>query len=152
MMGIKQIFLEDYEHAYNGFQKLVDFILTPFPIEKEAWGKNAHKVVHYPGLKEELYLWNEGNLNEKCTNIIREDQINIIFRPEGYNTHYSSKKSQYLQKEVLKLFAETENIHIILIARDKSQEKIIEKIFRKLNISYSIPKGIINWTCFDIEM
>ena len=144
MMGVPQIFLEDYEHSFNGLHRLVNFILTPFPIKKEAWGKNINKVVHYPGLKEELYLWNEKNLIQNNLEIIRDNKLNIIFRPEGYNTHYSSKKSQYLQEEFINLFAKNNNIHIILISRDKIQEKIIIETFKKLNISYSIPKGIIN--------
>lgn len=144
LMRIPQIFLEDYEHSFNGLHILVDTILTPFPIDKNAWGKNASKVVHYPGLKEDLYLWNEKNWKQQRLDIVKKDRINIVFRPEGYSTHYSSKKSLDLQNEFINLFAASDRIHIILIARDKVQEKEITNIFNEKGIYYSIPLGIIN--------
>ena len=144
LIGVPQIFLEDYEHSFNGFHILVNTILTPFPIDKNAWGKNAYKVIHYPGLKEELYLWNEKNWNQKKLDIVKKNKINIVFRPQGYSTHYSSKKSLDLQNEFINLFAASERIHIILIARDKVQENEIINIFNKKGIYYSIPSGIIN--------
>lgn len=143
IMGIKQVFLEDYEHSFNGFHRFVNIILTPFPIEKKAWGKNSTKVIHYPGLKEELYLWNGQNWYNNGI-LIEKEKINIIFRPEGYNTHYSNHKSQFLQKEIMNLFFRTGNLHIILIARDKIQEKEIVRIFKNEDISYSVPSGTIN--------
>lgn len=144
LMGIPQIFLDDYEHAFNGFHIFAQTILTPFPIGKEAWGRNAKKVVHYPGLKEQLYLWNEKNWNTEKINYVKEKKINVIFRPEGYTTHYSSKKSQFLQDAVIDLFSKNKNLHIILISRDKFQEKNLIELFDRKNIDYSIPIGVVN--------
>lgn len=143
-LDIPVIFLDDYEYTFNGFHYLVKDLLTPSVIPAKVWGKNAKKVIHYPGLKEELYLWNEKNWKTENISLIKNDKINFIFRPEGYNTHYSSKQSQVLQTGIIEQFKRNENIHIILIARDKFQEELLADIFNKKNIDYSIPSGIVN--------
>lgn len=144
LLKVPQIFLEDYEHAYNGFHKIVDKILSPFPIRKEAWGKNLDKVVSYPGLKEELYLWQKENYFIDNLEVIDKGRINILFRPEGYNTHYASPKSKILQDNLIDFFSKQENINVILIARDKTQEKQIITDFNTKKISYRIPSGTLN--------
>lgn len=143
-LGIKTISLDDYEHSFKGFNFFVDNLLTPFPIEKKKWGLHSKKVIHYPGLKEELYLWNDKNYKENNIDFIDDKNINVLFRPEGRHTHYSSKKSQNLQKKLIELFANIENINIILIARDKEQENFIKREFEIKRIKYSIPEKILN--------
>lgn len=143
-LNIPLIYLDDYEFTFNGFHHFTQNLLTPFVIPKKVWGLNAKKVIHYPGLKEELYLWNEIKWKQAPLDLIDNNRLNLIFRPEGYNTHYCSPLSQILQSEIIELFAHNKDFHIILISRDKSQEKILSEIFEKNNVNYSIPSSVIN--------
>lgn len=143
-LKIPVISLDDYEYSSRSFNLFVDLLLTPFPIPKEAWGSFQKKVIHYPGLKEELYLWNRDNyLNSSIYNGF-ENKINIVFRPEGRFTHYSSIKSKIMQDSIIEHFVKVKDAHIILLARDKIQEKEIEKIFQEKKVLYSIPKNVLN--------
>lgn len=143
-LGIKKISLDDYEHSFKGFNFFVDNLLTPFPIQKEKWGLHSKKVVHYPGLKEELYLWNDKNYKEDNIDFVDDKKVNVLFRPEGRYTHYSSEKSQRLQSKLIELFALTPNLNIILIARDNEQQNFIKRKFENKGINYSIPQKILN--------
>lgn len=136
--------LDDYEYSARSFNHFVNSLLTPFPIPKEAWGKFHKKVIHYPGLKEELYLWNKDNYLNSSSHNGFEEKINIVFRPEGRFTHYSSIKSKMLQDSLIEHFANIKDAHIILLARDKIQEKEIEKFFQGKRVSYSIPQNVLN--------
>lgn len=144
LLKIPVISLDDYEYSSKGFNLFVNKLLTPFPIPKEEWGKFHKKVIHYPGLKEELYLWNKNNYLDSNSNQELADKINVVFRPEGRYTHYSSIKSKEIQDSLIKYFSKKKELHIILLARDKIQEKEIEKIFLKERIEYSIPRNILN--------
>lgn len=144
LLNIPLIFLDDYEFSFNGFHRFTQNLLTPFVIPKEVWGLNTKKVIHYPGLKEELYLWNTKRWKQEKIDLIDDNRLNVIFRPEGYNTHYSSPLSQILQSRIISLFTQNKDIHIILISRDKLQEKILVELFEKNNVVYSIPSFVIN--------
>lgn len=144
LLGLKVISLDDFENSFQGFNYFVDYLLTPFPIEKNKWGKHSKKVQHYPGLKEELYLWNEDNFNCNDFNFLNDSHINVLFRPEGRYTHYSSEKSLLVQNKLLDIFSITPGIKIILIARDKEQENNLIREFSKRKIDYIIPEKILN--------
>ena len=143
-LGIKQISLDDYEYSFSGFNRYVNYLLTPFPVQKEDWGKYKNKVINYPGLKEELYLCNKENY---CSNDIYLDntKINIIFRPESTTAHYSNKESNELQEIVINKFEEQQSkIFVILFPRDDNQKnEICEKFFSR-GINYYLPEKSIN--------
>jgi uncharacterized protein len=143
-MGIPAVSLDDYEHSFRGFNCFVKNILTPFPIEKKSWGLFQNKVIHYPGLKEELYLWKAENTAEKDTSCLRDDSINIVFRPEGRFTHYSSEVTKVLQDEVVEIFSRNQSVHIILFSRDKDQENYLLDQCRRKNISVVAPVKAMN--------
>ena len=147
LLSIPVISLDDYEYSSKLFNLFVDKLLTPFPIPKEEWGIFNRKVINYPGLKEELYLWNDNNyLNElhQKSELILSDKINVIFRPEGYLAHYRSSKSKELQNLLIDYFTTIKNINIILLSRDKIQEKEIENRFKEKNIPYTKPFNVLN--------
>ena len=144
LMKIKTISLDDFENSFKGFNFFVDKILTPFPIKPESWGRFHKKVINYPGLKEELYLWNKENLNIEEFEFINKSDINIIFRPQSNSSHYANEKSVYLEKKILEKFKEGKKINVILFPRDNKQQKESEKYFVENNIKYHIPQGVIN--------
>lgn len=135
------ISLDDYEKSFKGFNLFIDFLLCPEQIPKTEWGIFSKKVIHYPGLKEELYLWNKENYSTNEYLPIEKSKINILFRPESPFSHYSNPMSKFLQDELIELFIKNKSkIHIILIARDKNQEKEISKLLRENNLSFIIPE------------
>ncbi len=146
LLKIPSISLDDYEYSAKVFNYFVDKLLTPYIIPKEEWGIFHKKVVHYPGLKEELYLWNKNNYLDTKANYFLEDKINVVFRPEGRFTHYRASKSKTIQDSLINFFSKVKGLHIILLARDRMQEKDIEKFFKTNGVVYSIPKNSTKWS------
>lgn len=144
LLKIPVISLDDYEYSSKTFNYFVNYILSPFPIPKDEWGIFKSKVIHYPGLKEELYLWNESNYKTNFNDILLKQKINVVFRPEGRFTHYSSQKSLLLQNGILNYFTKQNNIRIILIARDKIQEQEISNFLKNHNCDVIVPQNVLN--------
>ncbi|RLG01178.1 hypothetical protein DRN58_02300 [Thermococci archaeon] len=144
---IPMLIMDDYEYSNQFFVRFVDKLLVPFPISKEVWGKYSRKVVHYPGLKEEIYL---ANFNFKSEEIPKEilgkkEKVVIIFRPESRLAHYYSYQSSILQRMIIKKFAANKDrIFVVVFPREKEQEQELVKYFNELGIDFWIPHGIIN--------
>lgn len=85
LLGFPVICLEDYEYSNQSLVRFVDHLLVPFPIPKSSWGRNASRVVHLPGLKEELYLC--GFKPSLRLPELDDERVHILFRPEGRLTH-----------------------------------------------------------------
>lgn len=143
-LNIPVISLDDYEYSFKAFNYFVNEILTPFPIPKSEWGFFSNKIIQYPGLKEELYLWNKSNYN--CSLNLRNDyrEIIIIFRAEANNAHYYDPKSTELRKKILEFLTNFKNIHLFLFARDKKQENEIVNFLIQNKVNFTIPHTILN--------
>ncbi len=143
-MRIPAISLDDYEHSFRGFNRYVTNILSPQAIEKEAWGVYSDKVVQYPGLKEELYLWNQTNIGNEKLDCIKPDAVNIVFRPGCVSSHYQTDHSFQLEKKIMHFISQSGNAHVILMARDSAQAVEFHNELKKRNISHAIPGKILN--------
>ncbi|MBD3183153.1 DUF354 domain-containing protein [Candidatus Poribacteria bacterium] len=148
-MKMPVISMDDYEHSYQGFTHFADYILVPFPINPEIWGKQANKVIHYPGLKEELYLQDftpdKYYLHKEVgENLINNNDILVLLRPSGRWSHYRSEKSVEVQRSIMELMAQNENVFMILIPRDKEQKQEMAEFCQERNIRYYIPKNVLN--------
>jgi predicted glycosyltransferase len=144
LLGIPAVSLDDYEYSSRIFNLFVQKILTPYAIAKEGWGFFSGKVQHYPSLKEELYLWNGGNLQSDCSAYLQRDKVNILFRPASRFSHYSTELSENLQREIIERITLQHNSHVILFPRDPEQGKKIEECFQGSNVSITIPPQIFN--------
>jgi len=143
-LRIPVVSLDDFEYSFKGFNYFVNELMTPNVIPAEQWGLFKNKVTHYPGFKEELYLWNNINYLNEAISLLQKDKINIVFRPESRFSHYRSKSSKIVQDEILKLFKGQKNIFIILIARDDEQKRDICNYFQENSIKFIVPEEVIN--------
>ncbi|MGB8214524.1 MAG: DUF354 domain-containing protein [Anaerolineales bacterium] len=142
LLGVQSISLDDYEHSDQFVVRFVRSLLVPFPIPKEHWGGFAGKVVHYPGLKEELYLSRftpDGSIPE-----LSAGRINVLFRPEGRTTHYHSQQSEILQRAVLDHLSRQENILVVLLPRDVEQARDLANYCTASHLSFWIPEDVLD--------
>lgn len=144
LLGTTVFSLDDYEHSFTGFNRFVDRILSPAPIKPKNWGKYQSKVINYPGLKENLYLWNGNNLSDGKSIPFKEGELKVLFRPESPDAHYASKKSEVLQEAVMKRLCSERSLHVVLFPRNISQGDKIKKFFSSQGITCTIPSGAIN--------
>jgi predicted glycosyltransferase len=131
------ICLEDYEYSNQSLVRFVEHLLVPFPIPKACWGRHANKIVHFPGLKEDLYLC--GFKPSKSLPELNDSRIHILFRPEGRFAHYRSAQSEILQTEVLNYLSSHSDIILVLLPRDPEQAQLLSELCHRKAIRHWIP-------------
>ncbi len=144
MLRIPAMYLEDYEKSFQGFYRFPRNLLVPFPIPVENFHQYADKIVHYPGFKEHLYLWNPENMRDVDASVILPDHVNIILRPEGRFSHYRSDMSAVLQRAILDAIPTTSPVNVVLISRDAEQERDIAAHLGARGIRCTVPAGVLN--------
>jgi predicted glycosyltransferase len=142
LLGIKIVSLDDYEHSDQTLVCFVDSLLVPFPISQDHWGRYAGKVVHYPGLKEELYL--SKFVLGKSLPELSTGRVNVLFRPEGWATHYHTQRSEVLQRAILDFLCNQENILLTLLPRDQRQARELSDYCAGKGLSYWIPENVLD--------
>lgn len=140
VLGIPSIALDDYEASFQGFYRLAHRLLVPSVIPREAWGRPASKVLHYQGLKEEIYLngWTPTN-NPPDVVARNSHKVLILLRPEAMFSHYHSSLSQLLQDRILERLSVTEGVLVVLLPRDPKQAEFLAAYFDGHGIDYFVP-------------
>lgn len=139
-LKVPVISMEDYEKSDQFLVRFTEKTLVPSVIEKSNWGRFQHKIEHYPGIKENIYLTDYNpdrkNLKRLAGN---GEQIVVLLRPEAATSHYYNKKSTDLLFGIIEHLSKTGNIKIIFLPRDKKQAKKVIEISEKFSVKYIIP-------------
>jgi predicted glycosyltransferase len=144
LLGIPSVSLDDYEFSDQSLVRFVNHLLVPFPIPKEVWGRSASKVIHYPSLKEELYLCGFRPEDNPPDQLANTSEIKVLFRPEGRFAHYRSKRSAQLQNAILDHLADQSDVFLVLLPRDTVQAEVLVRFCRQHNIPYWLPDRVLN--------
>lgn len=131
--GIYNFWTLDGDKAKNVISismPFADKVIIPeiVPIENyEKFGASRKKIVQYPGLKEEVYLWNFKPDKNYLKDIGIETKKKIILiRPEAAEAEYYKGGIDYFIKIIREL---SEDYFIILIPRSKEQRETYEREF-----------------------
>ena len=109
--------------------RFADKVVIPEIVPKENYvkmGTKEEKIIQYPGLKEEVYLWDfKPNKKYLETRGIETDKPVVLIRPEATKAVYIEEKDFLLPLvEMLK-----EDYFIILIPRTPDQKVLYKRIF-----------------------
>lgn len=140
LLGITSVSLEDYEHSNQFHNSLSNLLLIPEPIPVNAFPRNRGRVIHYPGIKENIYL--EGRrLPERIPPFIEAigDRVKVLFRPEGRTAHYRSDLSEELQKAILEKLRDEPSVHILVYPRDEVQMAELQVFLEGGAADFSFP-------------
>ncbi len=138
LLNIPVVSLEDYEYSDQSLVPLVTNLLIPFPISPTVWKGQARKVVHYPGLKEDIYLCSFQPPGDR-TGRDPARPVKILFRPEGRFTHYHADHSRALQETILRYLAQHGNVSVTLLPRDPVQRDELSRQLAALAIDCTVP-------------
>lgn len=148
MLGIPLITLIDYEHIFAyPFIKWARRIMTPDVIADEdlrRLGYDLSKVRKFPGLKEELYVFDfqpdRVSLEAAGMDFSR---IVVALRPPATTAHYHSPKSEELFWAVLRHLLRQPEVQTVLLPRTSSQrEWVVENIEPSENLL--IPEEVLH--------
>lgn len=126
MMGIRCIYMNDNEHAMGNIPAFVcaDTIMVPEFLGIEKLKKqyaNPRKVVHYPGVKEGIYLWElDERLRQRTPRAGSRPRAVVYIRPEPWTAQYYKGSRNFLDELLLGM---KDHVDIVLLPRGKEQGK-----------------------------
>lgn len=138
LLRIPSVYTNDNEHAAGNIQAFIfaTTILIPEILSKNKKlirFLNMNKVVHYPGLKEGIYLW---RIQKKThIKIDNKNKKTIYIRPEPYAAQYYNGRINFLDDTIKQLQHEA---NIVILPRDHIQKKhYLQSEFYKIKVAES---------------
>ena len=125
LLGVKSIYTNDNEHAVGNIPAFLfaTTILLPqnFKIENQLLSKLiSKKVIHYPGVKEGIYLWRKAYVTHSHKLDKIHKSINVYIRPEPSTAQYYKGGENFLDEFILQ---SKEQYNITVLPRNKEQRK-----------------------------
>ena len=124
LLGVRSIYMNDNEHAMGNIPAFVcaSRIMVPEFLSDDKLRKqwaSAHKVVHYPGVKEGIYLWElDEQLSRKRRPAASKERATIYIRPEPWTAQYYKGSRNFLDELILGIKDRT---RVIVLPRGKAQ-------------------------------
>ena len=125
LMGVRSIYMNDNEHAMGNIPAFIcaTTIMVPEFLGMEKLKKqwaNPRKVLHYPGVKEGLYLWelDERLARDKAVDRATRSRRVVYIRPEPWTAQYYKGSRNFLDNLVLGL---KDRVDVVLLPRGKEQ-------------------------------
>lgn len=147
LLGIPVWIMYDYEYVFDiPFKKLSEVLLIPEVIPDkrlEELGIPLEKVKKYPGIKEELYVY-EFKRNPSIIEKLGADRNKIIavVRPPATMAHYYREESGMLFNKVMEYLVSKNDVNIILIPRTEEQKRELMRTWR--NPAVIFPKEAVD--------
>jgi hypothetical protein len=152
IMNIPMVLLFDYEGAkgipvIDRFLKIKKY-MVPESLQNENLtkkGLDLRKFYKYPGIKEDVYLFDfEPNPSALASLGLDEKKIIIVVRPPATQAHYHNPKADGIYKELLNRFSKEKNIQLVLLARTAEQKELAAKIYKTGPGVLTIPEAVFN--------
>lgn len=126
LLNVPLVVLMDYEYTFNyPFRRWARRILVPEVIpndELKQLGFDLSRVVKYPGLKEELYVYNFKPDPKVLDELgVDRDKVIVVLRPPATMAHYHAKESERLFWSALRFLTKHPHVQVILLPRTRSQ-------------------------------
>lgn len=127
LLGVRSIYMNDNEHAMGNIPAFIcaNTIMVPEFLSIEKLKKqhaNPRKVIHYPGVKEGLYLWElDERLKQKSVETPScKQRPTVYIRPEPWTAQYYKGSRNFLDDLLLGM---KDHVDIVLLPRGKEQGK-----------------------------
>ncbi len=132
LLGIRTMMFLDYE-----FVKLIPFfypnyLITPEIVAAEKFISHGIKIMHYPGIKEDVYvpefIPDLGAAGEKTN----RDLILITIREPATEAHYFVPESEELFEFVMDHLSAFDNVMLTVLPRNSKRREYCKKRWRAL--------------------
>jgi uncharacterized protein len=132
LLGIRNITIMDYEHAAKISFTRKTWVIFPEIVPTDQLSRNGHKILKYPGIKEEVYLpsFNPDPLLRTRLGI-GEDELLVAVRPPATEAHYHNPESDGLLAATLVKFSNMPGARVLLLPRNKNQENKLRAAWAK---------------------
>lgn len=148
LLRMPLVVLMDYEYAFSWlFRRGAAKILMPEVIPDgrlRELGFDLSKIVKYPGLKEELYVYEfEPDASVLDDLQVERDKVVVVIRPPATMAHYHRPESEDLFWAALTSLARRKDTCVILLPRTAAQAEEIKDRLRDL-AGVIVPKRAVH--------
>jgi predicted glycosyltransferase len=131
LLGIETIVIVDYEHTTKVSAKKL-WLIHPDVISIYPASGSDIQVRKYPGIKEDVYLPSfhpDPQLRARLG--IAEDELLVAVRPPATEAHYHNPEAEGLLAATLEKFCAMQGARVLLLPRNKNQEKELRAAWTK---------------------
>lgn len=126
VLRLPSVLIMDYEYS----QKIAapTWILMPEAIASPNFPFDAKRIIHYPGIKEDVYI-GEFKPDPAVRKELGLDPAHIVavLRPPATEAHYHNPESEALFAEVVQMLGGREDVAMVVLPRNEKQETYIRK-------------------------
>jgi len=126
LLGIPSLMISDYEFARTWAMVRPTWVLVPEVIPTQSVHTDPSRVLHYPGIKEDVYVSrfrvDAGLRNELG---VRADDILVTLRPPATEAHYHNPESEELFRAVVDRLANDQRVRLVLLPRTPRQADFV---------------------------
>ena len=122
LLGIPSLMISDYEFARTWAMVRPTWVLVPEVIPTQSVHTDPKRVLHYPGIKEDVYVSRfrlDSSLREQLG--IGRDDLLVTLRPPATEAHYHNPESEALFSAVLDRLAGDSRVRVVVLPRNGRQ-------------------------------
>jgi len=133
LLGIPSLLIADYEHATTFVIIRPTWVMVPDVIPTGSIHTGADRVLHYPGIKEDVYVPRfrpDPSVRERLA--LRASDLVVTIRPPATEAHYHNPEGEGLFQDVVELLANDPRVRMILLPRNQAQAQVIRQTWPDL--------------------
>jgi hypothetical protein len=152
LLRIPVILMFDYEGS-KGIPLADHFLnirrcLVPEALENSHLankGIDLNKVYKYPGIKEDVYLF-DFRPDPDALRLLGLDpaKVIVVMRPPASQAHYHNPKADTIYEALLRRFAREADTQVVLLARTAQQKELAVSIYRQGRGVLTLPEAVLN--------
>jgi predicted glycosyltransferase len=125
LLGKETIAIIDYEHTSKvSVSRMKLWVIHPEIIPLDYSSVDGKRYLKYPGIKEDVYLPSfhpDPQLRSRLG--IAPDELLVTVRPPATEAHYHNPEAEGLLTATLEKFSKMQGARVLLLPRNKNQEK-----------------------------
>ena len=132
LLGVPSVTMFDYEWVNPKlFNRFCRTILLPAAVDSARCAEatiDPDRVVHFPGLKEELYLA-DAPLDPRSVAAdlgLRDSALKVLLRPPATDAHYHNPEAETILDAVLARLATRQDLDLVYLARSNDQMAFLQ--------------------------
>ena len=120
LLNFPSLLLLDYEYS----QKIAapTWVMMPEAIAAPLFQFDKDKIIHYPGIKEDVYVPEfKPDPSIKAELGLNPQDVIATIRPPATEAHYHNPESEFLFSEVISTLGNTERVTMVILPRNDRQ-------------------------------
>ena len=126
MLRIPSVWIGDYEYSRIIPVFRPTWVLTPSVIPKSAYACHPDRILHYPGIKEDVYVPDfTPDPALRATLGVDADDLLVTVRPPATEAHYHNPESEILFVASMDRLVRTPDVRVLALPRTAQQAEEI---------------------------